>query len=312
MEIIDINGQKIQIEIAGKTVTVKAFMERASIVVIPESISLNGENYVVDTIGKKAFLGNKGLREVVLPTSIKRIDDWAFSQCNHLRRITIPALFNGDANGACTLGRRVFEGCDGMEQICAGKDDNSTRSYLCAALVSRLPAEYLLWDDDIGSKNWYDKWDLALTGFIVRKDNEGYTDTVLCGEEDISYDGVGMVDGEMPGETYEYVKKVSKNKSYLCLMRLVHDEMLEDTAREIYCDYVRKHKRKVANEAAWYALNEDVGDELDYYKVYAQIAETTSEELTEMIGQMSEDKAQAKAYLISLRPRENVFDSFEL
>lgn len=312
LETIEINGIQLSYEVRKKGICIKESSGRGSLITIPESVLVDGTEIKVTEIGKKAFLGNKSLREVILPKTIVEIDDWAFSQCAHLRKIVVPALFDRSPGNRFNLGRRVFEGCSELTQMCADKDENGPLSYLCAALVSRLPAEYLLWDDDIGSRHWYEKWDLALTGFILRKDNEGYTDTVLCGEEDISYDGIGSVDGELLGETYEYVKKVSKNKSFLCLLRLVHDVMMDDAARDVYCRYITNHKRGVGNEAAWLALVEDVGDELEFYKAYSLVAESSAEELSQMIAQMGEDKAQAKAYLISLRPKEDAFGLFDL
>ena len=309
---ISINGIQLAYRIVRGTACISGSSGRGSVLNLPEFIEEEGTKYPVTCIGKKAFLGCKGLREVDMPESVTEIEDWAFSQCAHLRKITIPALFDRTQGNDFKLGRRVFEGCVSLSQICRQKDDNGAISYLCAALVSRLPAEYLLWDDEIGSKHWYEKWDLALSGFILRKDNEGYTDTVLCGEEDISYDGIGSVDGEMLGETYEYVKSVCKNKSYLCLLRLVNDEMLDATSRDIYSQYIRVHKRGVGNEAAWLTLTEDIGDELEYYKVYASVAESEADELSEMIAQMGEDKAQAKAYLISQSDKNDVVDMFAL
>lgn len=312
MGCIDINGINLTYDISGNEICIRECAGRGSTLYIPDTVVSEGEEYSVTAIGKKAFLGCKSIREITLGGSIARIDDWAFSQCTNLRKITIPALFVRDNSKSFSLGRRVFEGCESLEQICGTEEMDASISYLAAALVSRLPAEYLLWDDDIGSSHWYLKWDLALTSFIVRKDNEGYTDTVLCGEEDISYDGIASVDGEMLGATYEYVKKVCKNKSYLCLMRLVHDENLSEENRRIYSEYVREHKRGHGNEAAWLALNEDVDDDLDYYRVYTSVADVSADELADMIAGMSEDKAQARAYLISIRPQRDAFDMFDI
>ena len=44
----------------------------------------------VTCIGKKAFLSNKLLKEISLPESVVRIDDWAFAYCAKLARVILP------------------------------------------------------------------------------------------------------------------------------------------------------------------------------------------------------------------------------
>ena len=53
--------------------------------VIPDTL---GE-LPVEIIGKKAFLGLKGLRQVTLPETVREIREWAVAFCDNLKRIDI-------------------------------------------------------------------------------------------------------------------------------------------------------------------------------------------------------------------------------
>ena len=79
--------------------------EYSGVVIIPESVKLNGKNFSVTAIGNSAFFGCKGLTYVTIPNSIKRIDSSAFTGCSGLTSITIP-------NSVIFIGEFSFEGCN--------------------------------------------------------------------------------------------------------------------------------------------------------------------------------------------------------
>ena len=64
----------------------------------------------VTCIGKKAFLSNKLLKEISLPESVVRIDDWAFAYCAKLARVILPYHHMPTV-------RRLLRGCFMMAQI---------------------------------------------------------------------------------------------------------------------------------------------------------------------------------------------------
>ena len=63
---------------------------------IPESVT---------RIGEFAFTGCSSLTHVTIPNSVTNIERWAFCHCRGLTTVTIPKRFKG------TLDRRVFDEC---------------------------------------------------------------------------------------------------------------------------------------------------------------------------------------------------------
>lgn len=59
--------------------------------------------YELSEIGSEAFLGCESLEEIQLPNTIKRIDDDAFSCCDHLRRFEICETFKTRENSITKL-----------------------------------------------------------------------------------------------------------------------------------------------------------------------------------------------------------------
>ena len=65
--------------------------------------------YPVGVIGRAAFLDCR-LEGVQIPSSVTRIDDWAFLSCNLLSDVVIP-------EGVQYIGSEAFEGCTGLETV---------------------------------------------------------------------------------------------------------------------------------------------------------------------------------------------------
>ena len=78
---------------SGKTAEVEltkiAKNSKAKTVVIPKTVKVDGVNYKVTSIAKKAFAGNKKLKTVVIGADIEKIGVKAFYKCVNLKKITI-------------------------------------------------------------------------------------------------------------------------------------------------------------------------------------------------------------------------------
>ena len=124
---------------------------RASVIVVPETIEYNGEAKPVKYIGKKAFLGKHSLRRIELPRTIELVEDFAFAQCDKLATVVI----RRDAcQGLSMFGRKVFEDCTSLMDICIGTDEKNTLSALLGAIPVRLYDEHLLSDNLLGTDSW--------------------------------------------------------------------------------------------------------------------------------------------------------------
>ena len=79
-------------------------------IIIPTSITKNGNTYVVTSIGTKAFEGCSGLTSITIPNSITSIGYSAFSGCSGLTSITIP-------NSVTSIGNSAFRDCSGLTSV---------------------------------------------------------------------------------------------------------------------------------------------------------------------------------------------------
>ena len=70
-------------------------------VVIPSSITVEGQEYPVTSIGRWAFQYCSGLTSVTIPNSVTSIGDNAFWKCSGLTSVTI-------GNSVTSIGYRAF------------------------------------------------------------------------------------------------------------------------------------------------------------------------------------------------------------
>ena len=124
-------------------------------------------------------------------------------------------------------------------------------------------------------------------------DAEGSINTLVCGEEDISTDGIGSVDGEMPGETDDFVKRAAKNKCFLCFLRLMHDSFLKEDKRALFENYIKNRAYGMEKDFAWVTLKEDCEGEVDYYKLYLSIVKPSKDDIKGMVADLSATQVQA-------------------
>ena len=261
---------------------------------IPDEV--DGEKVIC--VGKKAFLANKSLKEVSLPGSILIVDDWAFAGCENLANFIV-------RDGSNVLfGSRVFDKCTKVENICLGYEEPDDLSHLMGAVIYRMPAQYLLKDTDTGSAGWYEKWDMCLSTFINEPDEDGYTDLVLCGEEDIFYNEP------------DYAENKRKRKASLCLIRLMHGASLKGEYKSKFKSYLLDHTKGSSTEEAWMVMLEEYGEKTDYFRLFYDIGCITKENIDQMLDDMGGMHAEAKAYMLSLKrekfSEEDIFGQFKL
>ncbi len=243
-------------------------------------------------IENKGFWSQRSLKKAVLPAGIEHVGDWAFAKCVNLEAVEFPCDFRPGL-----FGRDVFKGCESLRSVTFMGMDGATSLFL-ALCANRLLYDHLIRSEDVGQKSWYEKWDICLASRLKSDDAEAKMRAALCGEEDISYDGIGSVDGEMPGESADYVSKEEYNKSALCYIRLEHDVFLSDDTRDLIEDHVRKNRFGSGSGSSFYAIFEECGGNISYLETYLDIVKPDKDTLAAMTASLSPSEVVARSYLI--------------
>ena len=79
-------------------------------IAIPATVSYDGEHYNIYSIGDRAFSGCESLQRVVLPATITSLGHATFEGCKSLKTINIP-------KGVTSISDRCFNGCSALDAI---------------------------------------------------------------------------------------------------------------------------------------------------------------------------------------------------
>ena len=77
---------------------------------IPETVTYQGTDYSVTSIGKDAFQYRSSLTSITIPNSVTSIGNWAFFDCSSLTSITIP-------NSVTSIDFYAFYGCSSLTSV---------------------------------------------------------------------------------------------------------------------------------------------------------------------------------------------------
>ena len=113
-------------ELGGYTLT-KVETNGNKTVIIPTEY--NGEDIV--SIGSSVFYANEEVEEVLIPSSVEKIDFHAFYKCKNLREIVIP-------NSVTTIGVTAFEDCVNLTRVRIGKNVSEIDSFAFRGCVSLM------------------------------------------------------------------------------------------------------------------------------------------------------------------------------
>ncbi len=254
----------------------------------------------VEAIGKKAFLGCKGLREVTLPAGIRSIGEWAFAFCDNLGCVRMPKKKTDLGKGVFKNDKKlrdisVYDAVQGPESG-KGNIEGEKISKLLAAAPIYMDAEYLLDTEHAGSNEWYNKWDTKLMHILSLKDDEGYHLYVLCGEEDLHFD------------YDQYLEYNREKKAYLCMLRLYNDTSLDANTKDKLRNYLVEHNIGCESDAAIRVLLRDFADERGYYELMLKEGIIDKINLEAVLLKMGDRHPQMKAFLIE-KIRGNTKDS---
>ena len=286
-------GYYLKLQEAEDGLQVVACGGRASLVQVPDAL----EGMTVTGIAKKAFLSRKHIRELILPPTIKRIEDWAFAYCGQLEQITLPG-------GVAELGKAVLVNADALQKINCLPDENLRQcsedvAYLLAGAVKDLDAYYLLDLQAAGSEEWFAKWDAKLLVAMQEDDNEGYLKQVLCGEED--YGSTDLV---------AFLSRKRKKKVRLCMLRLQHDQSLKEEMRVYLSQYLQKHTKGCEQEETWQVLLQERNTDKESWDLFLELGCATDENMEALLSDMGENYPEMKAYFLRYKAEKLGYEDF--
>lgn len=286
---IDTEYGSLQFQLWKDNVMLTGYRGKDITLAVPEQVA----GRAVTVIGKKAFLGMKNLRELVLPGSIASIEDWAFASCRNLEKITLPRK-------EIAIGQGILKDCENLQQIivCAQEDV----SYLLAAVMGKLDAFYLFDTLAAGSREWFAKWDTRMMSLMEREDAEGFSKMLLCGEEDY---------GSKENNLEYYIEQKRRSKVRLSMLRLMHDAFLPEDVRKKLASYLQAHKKGEASEETWKVVLEEHGDDRRYYQFLIDYGCITGENFDAVLTDMGNHHTEMKAFLMNRQAlQENAQDAF--
>ena len=252
-----------------------------TVFVIPDRI----EDLPVTVIGKKAFLGNKRLSELILPDPLREVGDWAFAHCDGLKKVYLkknPIIF----------GKGVFKDCRKLSRIYMKEEQDEKTAGLLAMTPVMLDAEYLLSPMEAGEEIWLEKLDARLLTLLEKPDEEGYLKQVLCGEEDL-----------MASLEYYLIGR-RREKAQLCFLRLLNDFGLKQELRQYLFDYLKQNTKGCEYEAAWETVLKEHGQEKEYYRIFADAGCISEDNFDSLLLDMGESNPEMKAWLLRYREEE--------
>lgn len=304
---LELPGGTLRYAEAEGNVVITGWKGSGSVLELPEEI----DGLPVTVIEKKAFFDSRQLQQAVLSEKIEEIGDWAFSHCPKLRLVEMP-------HHHVNMGKSVFLECPCLTEIRFlewRKTGNPWLSQtgaayedlgvLLAAAVNMLDAFYLFDPGQVGSPEWFGKWDARMFSLLHLDDQEGYTKQILCGEEDTGSTDVN-----------QFIKEKRKFKVRLCLLRLRHPVWLEPSAKAELEAYLLSHNKGCESEETWEVLLEEHGHEQDWFQFFTELGGVTEENFEAMLSDMREEHAEMKAFLIRYKEetlgRQDFFDTLSL
>ena len=273
-------------ELTDKGARVADADKRTVRAMIPETC----DNLPVTSVEKKAFLGCKSLKSVILPAGISVIGDWAFARCDALTDFEM-------GNEGCTFGKGVFDQDLSLQRL-GSAGSSETYRHLMARAVTDMKAEYMLDRTSGKESDWYRMWDSKLEDIMRLADDDGYHLYSLCGEEDLHLD------------YDEYLEYTRRHKSSLAMLRLLWDDHLDDAFREELTGYIRDHGPLCSSEAAWTHVIKEHGSDIEYYELMIRTGCIDRNNLEAALKSLGDRHAEAKAFLINSFNKEDSTGGF--
>lgn len=284
-------------------IAIKRYRGIGTKAIVPKEI--DGKRVV--SIGRKAFLSRKTLKEIVLPDTIEEIGDWAFAHTEALKKIVIPRR-------ELTRGKDLFLGCKQLEEIVLSgteeerlQDKKDGIGHMLASAIKVFGDYFLFTPTEIRDDTWMKRWDEQLLKLVRLDDLDGFQELWTCGEED--YEGK-----DYDIESYPVEKR--KLKLRMIYFRLLHPYKIAESVKNELQQYLHDHTKGTKEPEAWEVLLEEHGEDIAYYQVFTEAGCVNEENFDDLLADMQEVNAQMKAYMLKYKEehlmKKDAFAEFEL
>ena len=247
----------------------------------------------VTSVTKKAFLGKRTVKKIILPDSVETMGDFCFAHCINLREVVMPA---------CKTGEGIFTGCRSLEKIILPGLSEDMQILVAGAVRNGAPSH--LTDTENISDDYISKWDAWVISVLDAPDDEGFLNQILCGEEDYGSSDKGA---------YESSRRVLK--ASLSMLRLLYPEDLTEKAERIFSDYIYGHRMGAdAGSESWIAVR-DLYPDKKHFDLLSRLKCVDDTNRDMMIRQLGDDKQELKSLLVKSsggEASERFFSSLEI
>ena len=251
------------------------------------------EGLPVTMVLKKAFLGKRTIKKIILPGSVRSIGDFCFAHCINFTEVEIPV---------CSAGEGIFTGCRSLRKISLPGFSPDVSVLIAGAVRNGAPAH--LTDIEKIGDDFLAKWDAWAISVLEAPDDDGFLNQILCGEEDYGSSDKGA---------YESSRRVLK--ASLSMLRLLNPESLSDKAGKKYKDYIYDHRMGAcAGNESWIAVR-DLHPDKKHFDLLSDLGCIDDSNRDAMIRELGDDKQELKSLLVKSSGEEasdRFFSSLEL
>ncbi len=277
-------------DVRGAELALSRVTGNFSVLTVPDKPD---EGLPVTMVLKKAFLGKRTIKKIILPGSVRSIGDFCFAHCINLAEVEMPV---------CNAGEGIFTGCKSLSKISLPGLSADVSVLIAGAVRNGAPAH--LTDIEKIGDDFLAKWDAWAISVLEAPDDDGFLNQILCGEEDYGSSDKGA---------YESSRRVLK--ASLSMLRLLNPESLSDKARKKYKDYICDHRMGAcAGNESWIAVR-DLHPDKKHFDLLSDLGCIDDSNRDAMIRELGDDKQELKSLLVKSSGEEasdRFFSSLEL
>lgn len=304
--ILETQSGKIKYYLYDDHVSIFEYSGKDLLVTVPDTI----EDIPVTCIMKKAFLSQNFVKEIVLPNSIDKIDEYAFARCRKLEKISIPYK-------DITLGHDILKDCDKLSYIHNSLGtplEMGDVAYLLAKTLNGLNAFFLFDLKNAGSDEWIRHLDSTIEMRMKKDDMEDFSKMILCGEEEVVCGDDGTIEDSNPDH---YKSNRVKEKIRIAFMRLLHRYGINENLEIMLNNYLLDHAKGSNTEETWEVVLNEHGDEKEYYEYLLKIGGINDSNFSDILLDMGDRHTEMKSFLMKYHEDNNdsssdMFSDFEL